>query len=225
MTIKFKSGIELPGPPGGPAEAARLEDLTPVFLTRAELAAREDPAGSGKYPSLRNLHVCVTDADPALETAAMMTPDYANMETVNRITANNGMWIADRVGFVKTVISESTSGQQDHFITRINAQIMQSEQVEANTGLRYQTGIYPVKAGDTVYLSIQVNNNNGAVECYFIPPKFVSMAEPVVSEDFLNTAMVPDYGNMETNNYLQSVYNAAIPASYGLQLTRRGFFI
>ena len=111
-----------------------------------------------------------------------MVPDYANMETTNRISTNNGTWTVDRDGFIKWSIT--TSGSNRFYITINNNVVVQ----DTNASSEAVTGLLPVKKGDVV--KINTLNSFTAAGCYFIPPTYTA---PEV-------AWIPDYANMETTN-------------------------
>jgi hypothetical protein len=62
-TINLGAQLHLPVGPTEDSHAVRKIDVTPVFLTKAELAALEDPPDSGLYPTLVGRTVVVTDED------------------------------------------------------------------------------------------------------------------------------------------------------------------
>jgi hypothetical protein len=223
--IKYKSQILMPIKPTEPKHVVRLEDTPPVFLTQAQLAALEDPPESGLYPSLVNREVVVTDEDTALTAFEGMVPDYANRESQNRVTvdAKSVSWTADRTGFVyaQSIIHTTGAAQTaaDSFISsfiRIN-----SKQVAANASENmpgpytrvYTDGVFQVTPGDLIEMFGSHTNSIAATAVgygqylYFIPPKVVSIQPPIVSEDFMNVAMVPDWPNRETDNKFSSAKN------------------
>jgi hypothetical protein len=182
-------------------ELARVEDLEPVFLTEAEYAALEDPPGSGLYPTLRGRTVSLVDVDTGEQAFEIGQPDYANMETVNRITSNNGTWTADRTGYVSFYCNSLGSSTESWISVKfaINNKSVGGGTTYCPVGAAHdETAIAMVRAGDVV--KIVANGEVQNVNCFFIPPKLVSIAQPKVSEDFLNVAMVPDWSNIEAVN-------------------------
>jgi hypothetical protein len=139
----------------------------------------------------------------------LMTPDYANMETVNRITVNDGTWTVDRAGFVQCKGNSHGSGVENAAVY-INEKMVsfvgsgRSGDGTFTNNMVTNVATLPVVAGDVVRIHVENTPAPEAdatpISCYFIPPKFASVAEPVVSEDWMNVAMVPDYANAETVN-------------------------
>lgn len=96
-----------------------------------------------------------------------IAPDYANIETVNRITANNGTWTADRNGYVRLIINTFQTQGTYFYINDVAV-----FRVSASTGT-YQNVIVPVSEGDVVKISTTSTINSGGIGCHFIPPKAV----------------------------------------------------
>jgi len=95
---------------------------------------------------------------PWAETAWI--PDYANMESTNRITVSDGTWTADRDGFVSAGAQNVTSSVK----VSINAkEVFRSY---GNSTAFTPVTVLPVKRGDVVL----VNASAGGPVCYFIPP-------------------------------------------------------
>jgi hypothetical protein len=153
-------------------------------------------------------------------TNYMAVPDYANRETVSRISVNNGTWTADRSGFISCRLqADITTIKASHFLTgkvSINGTIAAGYTVApaATAGtalmLRLDPEPLPVRKGDVIQFlitaasatandpdplpSLQVHQ----VYCYFIPPKWESFSTPVISENFENYLAVPDYANADS---------------------------
>jgi hypothetical protein len=109
----------------------------------------------------------------------MAVPDYANQETVSRITANNGTWTVDRPGFVYAAIRANSmaSGAHDASV------YINSKRVAYDYGWNTTaqvSGLFPVKTGDVILLYANISQDN--IICYFIPPLFIEKAQPVISE-------------------------------------------
>jgi hypothetical protein len=89
---------------------------------------------------------------------AVLTPDYARTENVNRINANNGTWTANKPGFV--VCSGNGNPQFQ----------VKGKTVFALTGSLAATHTFPVRIGDIVKISAASD-----ISCYFIPPCAVGL--------------------------------------------------
>jgi hypothetical protein len=146
-----------------------------IELTKAEYDALEDPVGSDLYPSLKGKTVILTDVYPK-NTRRIPMPDYANVESTNRITANKGTWTADRTGYIKVILSSLRTGQ-DHIVVSINNQIIISQQLNGNTKVFTPdiNAVFPIIKGDLIQLGVQ--NYFDSVGCYFIPIKWVDIEE------------------------------------------------
>ena len=95
-------------------------------------------------------------------------PDYANMETINRITAWGGSWTADRTGFVYCQTAQSTAGYgADIFINDKNVAML------ATSGKQALRTILAVAAGDVIKVTGTAYGVFAAPSCYFIPPKAI----------------------------------------------------
>jgi hypothetical protein len=132
----------------------------------------------------------------------MPTPDEDNIDTTELITADDGEWVADRTGYVicevEGVINNELGSIRGNVI--INGVVMGYNQGNAKTfnQARGRLGPYPVAVGDIVKL--QLGAYNGATitpqgfHCYFMPPKFVRLSAPVISdENFRNIRDIPNY--------------------------------
>lgn len=98
-------------------------------------------------------------------------PDYANIETQNRITTSGGTWTvpAGRMGFVKLFGRTYSSGILDMNIFIINDVVVERIWVESPAGSGdarsgSRTGIYAVKPGDVVKVNSFLETG-----CHFIP--------------------------------------------------------
>ncbi|MDR2469791.1 MAG: hypothetical protein LBD27_04845, partial [Tannerella sp.] len=111
-----------------------------------------------------------------------MFPDYANMESISRITTYNGTWTADRDGYVfcrKRYEAQSTGDIFYYFNVRINnkAVYYQTEThraAPAGTILNHST-VLAVKKGDVITFE-GTDTPAAALQhmCYFIPPLWVA---------------------------------------------------
>ncbi len=108
----------------------------------------------------------------------VVTPDYANRESINRITTgNNGSWTVDRDGFVYCdawfANTEDNHQLRVGFIVNDVAAIA----ISNHTLLQRLSATIPVKKGDIV--KIQFANLSGTLSimdwrttCLFIPPRY-----------------------------------------------------
>ena len=122
---------------------------------------------------------------------AVNIPDYANIESTNRITTNGGSWTADRNGFVFGSVSIGSINNPGYVASNLNINGKQiSYKIDANpivTAALYHP-ILPVKKGDVIYLVY--TGGNGFVgtlstDLRFIPP--VAIQAPTVNETFSTT--------------------------------------
>ena len=236
---RVKSILELDAPGVQLQDAARLVDSRPEILTEAALAALESPPGSGLYPSLKNRRVVVTDMDEAAEVYGQNVPDYANMETTNRITASDGRWVVDRTGFVNCesyvhASNNLASGvymEASIYINNIMMSTNSTKNAPENTTRTQTAAVLPVSRGDIIWIvaSAYDSMNNFAavtdniystIRCRFIPPKFVSTAAPRITADPLNMVPVPDYANAETTDKI-----ALVTTGDGVSNTQNGAWV
>jgi hypothetical protein len=100
------------------------------------------------------------------------TPDYANVETTNRISANNGTWTVDRDGYVVcgmggTSVNSGSVSVNDVKVARIYS----------TGGSTLGAALLAVKTGDIVKITSPYSPGETAapahgISCYFIPPKY-----------------------------------------------------
>ena len=138
------------------------------------------------------------DADELLGNTFFITPDSKNMESINRITSNNGTWEVDRDGYVyaygsATFGSGSSGGRlmvyvNDHPRGAISL---------ALSGMTYGN-TFSVITGDVVKMVIDSGTPN-AFRCSFVPPKIVWATSPATKFN-VNLIGPPDYQNIETTN-------------------------
>jgi hypothetical protein len=148
-----------------------------------------------------------------------MVPDYANMESTNRIATENVPWTVEQAGFIYFGGTYHSGG--DPIIFSINGKTILNDSNEMSISEGYSNRILPVKQGDVVLCVSGYSN----VYCHFIPPLFVTTHAPVVSDDFMNVAMVPDYANVETINRITKSVTSQKGNFYGWSWTadRVGF--
>jgi len=109
----------------------------------------------------------LADRVNAMESARFPVPDYANIESTNRITANNATWTANRSGFVLLMAGKAGANNPSF---RINEVLIAT--VDTNWG--HPAGgdisfVLPIARNDAVRI-----NGGRNFGCWFIPVKFVS---------------------------------------------------
>jgi hypothetical protein len=160
-----------------------------------------------------------------LETAvqdaqmAVMTPDYANMESANRITANNGTWTADRSGFVIIGGTVGYSGQgaaQTICSIQINNKEAYSDSANltSSESAAFKTTL-PVKTGDTV--RILITNGNASVACYFVPP--VASPAPIINSDYSASEIATGKTWTDGKMIYRRVFTGTSSATSGAQVS------
>jgi hypothetical protein len=142
-----------------------------------------------------------------------MTPDYANMETVNRITANNGTWTADRNGFVRIGVETYGGVPDTHYNVLINNKQTFSFHVSGQNGSE-QTVVIPVKTGDVIRHSWGTTSPISILQglCYFIPPVQV----PVPSGDPAQFAKLNQQNTFTTTQKIDNGYPLQCSAFQGI---------
>ena len=177
--MKFLSPIELESKPVYENNPVRLGDARPAVLTSAQLAAYEDPVGSGKYPELADKWVIVSDDKTHHDAMTTIVPDYANTETESKITVVDGSWTTLHTGFVR--IEAQVKATQDNFGIYAGVGTNYANSVIKGLALTGQfakiNGVFPVAAGDTVWIrrNTYTDASTITVSCQFIPPKFIGM--------------------------------------------------
>jgi hypothetical protein len=107
--------------------------------------------------------------------AGFPVPDYANKESTNRISANNGTWTAAKSGYVAlSGAGYADSSSTWHTITfSVNNLAVEGGQSFTSGGAHHtESALLPVAKGDVIKISV-AGVFDGA-SCYFIPPKFVA---------------------------------------------------
>jgi hypothetical protein len=107
--------------------------------------------------------------------ASFPVPDYANRESTNRISTNNGTWTADKSGYVVLKgVGYADSGHNWHRVefyvndVTVGGGYSHTE----TTSIHTEHVLLPIDKGDVV--KIFVDPSFSSASCYFIPPKFVS---------------------------------------------------
>jgi len=112
----------------------------------------------------------------------MWVPDYANMESTNRITTVTGSWTVDRDGFV--FVGGMFGGSGEGISFKVNGKSI----FNANSG----DSILVVKKGDVV--QGDMTGSIGNIHCNFIPPIIINASGGGDGPGY------PDYANAETVN-------------------------
>jgi hypothetical protein len=200
--INYKSQINMTVEPKEDLHVARLREATPALMTKAEFEALK--VGE-TVPSLKRRQVVLTDVDTELTPYELGRPDWTNMETTNLITSTSGgSFTVQRTGYIYGRIFYR--GDSTARWVKVNDRFVLHSDVTANASFSWLTETFPVTAGDIIsYSSIDLLDATYG-ELYFIPPRLVSIAQPTVSEDFLNVAMIPDAAHIETVNRISANY-------------------
>jgi hypothetical protein len=115
-------------------------------------------------------------------------PDYANIETINRLPTVTSTWTSDRDGYISLLFYSNGIGS---IVFSVNgATVLQSGY---HTGPEGTASIAPIKKGDTVSITAtgDIPTATTTTVCYFIPP--IIIEESPVS---VNAIGPPDYANM-----------------------------
>ena len=141
-------------------------------------------------------------------------PDYANQESINRITTNSGTWTADRDGFVSCFVSYNGNGGTyvitDFYVN--NVQVTNKVEVTfgalgaANpTNFTHKPLPIEVKSGDVVKINsiTDMSITTRTFGCYYIPP--VAVLPPTVDTSaFLTVHAAIDETDAVTNSSTNS---------------------
>jgi hypothetical protein len=129
----------------------------------------------------------------------LVVPDYANAETINRVDPIlGGSWVADRSGFVRAggVLATADAGNVVNvFIDGQSVLWYNGDGGSGDTGMQ---SVCPITKGSTVTIRATPDQTPlKAAYCFYIPPKFVTQAPTIISdEQFKNYFAVPDKDNM-----------------------------
>ena len=148
--------------------------------------------GYGNYGTAGQ--VLTTDASGRLkwQTPGTVVPDYAKMETTNRLGAQGSTWTVDRDGFVKLVVrvvgeKHPGSWMYHHINNKVvgtwgwggSFNVGGTNLAMPSSNIAFEN-IYPVSVGDVA--SVSAYNNSDTVRgAYFIPPKIVSVPTSLLS--------------------------------------------
>jgi hypothetical protein len=138
----------------------------------------------------------------------MGQPDYANIETVNRISVTNATWTVDRDGYINVGVRRQNSTLMNEWINLyIDEKLVYSDFDRTNNTQspdRY-SNVLPVSKGDVI--RIEAGPGTAAetlIYCYYIPPKavpnlFVEGADLQTSSDIGKVNINPDDKTMTVN--------------------------
>jgi hypothetical protein len=104
-----------------------------------------------------------------------MFPDYANMETIKQISANNGTWQVDRDGYIFGYGYNET-GNFDILVDGVAAAHFGS------FGASSWGATVQVTKGSKVQIK-STGSNVTNIACYFIPPKYSTPPQPIVVDE------------------------------------------
>jgi hypothetical protein len=123
-----------------------------------------------------------------VHTGYGITPDFSNMETINRIANINYPWTAEKTGFVQLRVAVApisivvqTSIDISFLVNGVSVdRTYPSLAVGDGAGYGLQrTVVIPVTKGDQVSISVSGQNYTVSnISCYFIPPKVSSLEVP-----------------------------------------------
>jgi hypothetical protein len=156
-----------------------------------------------------------------VETGANLMSNYANMgshEDSNGdvYTLYSAEWTAARTGFARITYDyeQNSPGDMMSYEIAVDGVLVKSISLSMDGGTKFsQTETIPVSAGQTVaFKSRCMNELSNTVNCEFVPPLASVTKTPIVSENYENVTMVPDYNNEGTTNLLSAgswSYNAS----------------
>jgi hypothetical protein len=153
-------------------------------------------------------------------------PDWAGRDTANKFPANaapGSSWTVERAGFVKLKLYNGTSSVIDPGMAiTLNG----AEAVSTAQSFSVDSTVIPVSAGDVLSVTGGPGGGTGRViECFYIPPKFESVAAPSSSaypfvdlvQDMYNLYVSPGGSNDNTGETaavpLQTIEQALLKAS------------
>ncbi|MDR1876129.1 MAG: hypothetical protein LBQ84_00750 [Flavobacteriaceae bacterium] len=135
---------------------------THITMTQAEYDAITDKN------TLNGLQITLTDVEYP-DGGLMMVPDYANQETINRISTVSGTWTVDRVGFINARFDQGNASW------RIDGKDLGNNHSEPNKIF------IPVMPKNVVSMSVNSGSPTN-IYCFFIPPKLVQKLPPIIVE-------------------------------------------
>jgi hypothetical protein len=99
-------------------------------------------------------------------------PDYAKMESTNRISTVGGSWTASETGYVMLSGASTTSGKNLYIYVG-------GKQVWA-AGTLYVIQVVPVVKGDVILTAVDSGGSASYIQCRFIPSKFIVVKNPTL---------------------------------------------
>jgi hypothetical protein len=159
--------------------------------TRQELNLLEDPAGSGKYPSLLGKYVIVTDEYNT--TNLLPTPDHANRETTNLYPTKDVYYTITKTGYLYIACNSSGNaawGAGGSCAIWINDKVVThsgtyTAGVTATTASRqYYSATIPVVKGDILRITTVSGTILYDCSAYFVPIRWNSVVNPNVLVEY-----------------------------------------
>jgi hypothetical protein len=138
------------------------------------------------------------DVNP-YKTLYVPSPDYANMETTNRITTSGGSWTSDRDGYIHYAAWGNGAAVKNVFIN--------NEAIDYSNSDSGINGVLQITKGDVVTITNPDSSNLGV---YFIPIKWTVSQNALAQVNKLTPMLAtfdggPDYAKIETVNRVTSV--------------------
>jgi hypothetical protein len=116
-----------------------------------------------------------------------LSPDYRNQETVNRISTNNGEWVADRNGYVNCMLvtQANAAGAWTQIMIIINGKQvdLRHDENKIINGFTQLRSVLSVRKSDVVKFEIMNVGTTGSTVriqsllCNFIPVKVTAVFE------------------------------------------------
>jgi len=190
----------------------RLDDLEAENKMDVVSTATEDNlAGFDDNGQVKDSGIAASDVAIKSEVSAeidekifmTMVPDYANMESINRITTNGGTWTADRDGFVSTT-GAGVTWNNGQLVVKINNKVV----IEGLSG-QYRGAPLPVKAGDVI--TITWSGSWTGAGCYFIPPQ--AILPPLVNMNYSTTEIDTGKKWIDGKTIYRQVFTGTITAA------------
>jgi hypothetical protein len=149
----------------------------------------------------------------------MIVPDYANQETIPRITASGDSWTADRSGFMNCYVWTYNASTNGHIHIEIFIDDVSVASADNSIGngdhwwlLRR---ILPISKGQKIRCNL-VTYNGATISgrdfrFFFIPPKFIKEAAPIVEigSDYSLTeqpVLINDGGTVRQKLYFDNTH-------------------
>ncbi len=132
------------------------------------------------------------------EDRYMIMPDMSKKETTPVISANNGVWICNRMGYLQCEVSaEMTTSQWSAGMDIFKDGIAYESRRSAGNFFMHKI-IIPVDIGEEIKITLSASTSTAtSVNAYFIPLKIREASTPLSRSMF-----VPDYANEGPANLL-----------------------